>query len=58
MRVLLFLIVLKSRQVQLSVMLLLHIFANLFVFVNSLEYLCLLKASVVFLIMLQKAVTC
>ena len=41
----LFMVVLKSRQVNLSVMLLLNLFINLFVFVNSLVYLCLLKAS-------------
>ena len=46
----LFLVVLKSRQVNLSVMLLLNLFVNLFLFVNSLVYLYLLKASVALLI--------
>ena len=50
----LFLVVLKSRQVNLSVMLLLNLFVNLFLFVNSLVYLYLLKASVALLIVLQK----
>ena len=53
----LFLVVLKSRQVNLSVMLLLNLFVNLFVFVNSLVYLCLLKASVALLIVSQKGMT-
>ena len=48
----LFLVVLKSRQVNLSVMLLLNLLVNLFLFANSLVYLCLLKASVALLIVL------
>ena len=48
----LFLVVLKSRQVNLSIMLLLNLFINLFVIVNSFVSLYLLKASVALLIVL------
>ena len=45
MCVILFLVVLKSRQVILLLMLLLNLLVILFVFLNSLVHLCLLKAS-------------
>ena len=48
----LFIVVLKSCQVNLSVMLLLNLFVNLFLFLNSLVYLYLLKASIALLIVL------